>query len=306
MKHYRQYTVHTDHQGMVLEHYLRQVLSVSGRSLQRLTRKKAIRLNGKPAYLQSKLKAGDRIRIYELVDRGFGVVPEPGPLSILYEDEAIVILNKPPFQLVHPTGHTTTGTLANYLAYYFQESGTVHTIRPLHRLDRDTSGCVVFAKQADIQHHLEQQLQTGEFKREYLAMVEGTILTTTGMIQAAIGNHPTLPNRRAIVADELGEQAITHYEVLDACSQATLLKLSLETGRTHQIRLHTAHIGHPIIGDRMYGMRSAWIDRQALHAYAVQLMHPHTRRPIRVLAPLPEDMQALWKRLSGHGVEPPQ
>jgi 23S rRNA pseudouridine1911/1915/1917 synthase len=306
MNPYRQSIVEKTHSGLTLEIYLRDVMQYSGRSLQRLTHKKAIRLNGKTVFLQKKVKTGDQIRVYEQTDQTFGVQPEQGQVDIVYEDENMIVLNKPPFQLVHPAGQTSTGTLANVLAYYFESICQVHTIRPIHRLDRDTSGCVVFAKHAHTQHQLEQQLQTGTLQRQYIAIVEGEITERSGTIEAAIGKHPSLANRRAIVEAGKVEHAVTHFEVLTTCSQASCIKLTLETGRTHQIRLHMAHIGHPVIGDRMYGRRSSLIARQALHAYRVAFYRTDDPSSmVEAIAPIPNDMRELWKKLSGEDMQDP-
>jgi len=280
------YTVAPDHAGLTVEEYLKTVLHFSGRSLQRLTRKKGIYLNGHKVYLQKKVKQGDSLRLLSEDTNPTELQPEPGSIDILYEDNHMLIVNKPPRQLVHPAGHTTRGTTANYLAYYLQQAGPV-TIRPVHRLDRDTSGCVIFAKDAHSQHRLQQQLQAGIMRRQYQALVKGSVSPGSGTITAPIGAHPSLPNRRAV--RDNGEPAITHYQTLCSAAEATLLELQLETGRTHQIRVHLAHMGYPLIGDAMYGSRSPWMARQALHASAVTFHRLQDNQPATVRAPLPDD-----------------
>ena len=292
-KQYEYRRVSGEHNGLTVEGYLREILKISGRRIQKLTRHQGILLNGKTVFLQRKLKAGDVLAISILNDVSYGVHPEPGVLDILYEDAHLIVLNKQPNLLVHPTGRTFSGTLANFLAYYFQEKGEVITIRPLHRLDRDTSGCVVFAKDAQIQAALAAQLHSGQLKRTYQAVVEGKVEPSAGLINAPLAPNPTMANRRVVSAQ--GEPAITGYSTLANFAKATLLELSLETGRTHQIRVHLAHIGHPIIGDRMYGRRSPYISRQALHAVSLSLIHPVGRHPLKVRAPLPADLQQLIK-----------
>jgi len=292
MKSYESYLVGEEHAGLTVEQYLKQVLQYSGRRIQKLTRLKGILCNKKPVFLQKKVKTGDNIRVRILEDQSYGVIPQQGPIHILYEDAQLIVLNKPASMLVHPTGHTAQGTLANYLAYHYQQSAQRWTIRPLHRLDRETSGCVVFAKDAATQSVLEQQMKEGRFKRSYYAFVSGNVEPSEGTINAAIGVHPTLPNRRVIHAQ--GERAITHYKILQKYGDRTLLELRLETGRTHQIRVHLAHIGHPIIGDRMYGNTSSQINRQALHAQHVSFNHPKDEQQINVHAPLPRDIEKLY------------
>ncbi|MBP2626702.1 MAG: pseudouridine synthase, RluA family [Firmicutes bacterium] len=287
MKSFTTYKVSTEHAGFTLEDYLKQILQYSGRKIQKLTRKKGIQLNGKTVFLQKKIKAEDILRVLITEDTTYGVEPEKGSIEILYEDDYLLILNKPPHQLVHPTGRTTTGTLANYLAYQRQQGGIVTTVRPIHRLDRETSGCVIFAKDSHSQFILEQQLKERILKRTYWAVVKGIVTPPSATIDAPIGLHPSLPNRRAI--SEKGEQAITHYQTIQNFSDASLLELALDTGRTHQIRVHLAHIGYPIIGDAMYGVRSPIMARQALHAFSVSFLHLKSKQEIIVQAPLPAD-----------------
>lgn len=289
MKSYQTYPIAKEHEGLTVEFYLKQILHYSGRKIQKLTRQKGILMNGKPVFLQEKVKYGDVLRILACADATYGVLPEPGDIKILYEDAQVIILNKPANLLVHPTGQTPHGTLANYLAFYFQQHGFLYTIRPLHRLDRDTSGCVVFAKDSRTQSILEQHLRDGMLKRSYLAITHGIIQPPAATINAPIGQHPTMPNRRAI--NDQGDQAITHFRTLQNFADASLLELTLKTGRTHQIRLHLAHIGHPIIGDRMYGTRSSIIGRQALHAGSIRFIHPIENHEFTVHAPIPSDFE---------------
>lgn len=297
MKSFNTYKVEPEHQGLTVEHYLKNVLQYSGRKVQKLTRIKGVTLNKKTVFLQKKLKPGDVLGVRILEDQSYGVIPEEGSLEVLFEDSHLIVLNKQPGVLVHPTGQTTQGTLANFLAFYFQEQGALLTIRPVHRLDRDTSGCVVFAKDAQTQSILEQQLHDGVFKRTYHAIIEGEIECESGIIDVPIGMHPTMPNRRTV--NEKGERAVTHYRTLknipatERFPEASLIEMKLETGRTHQIRVHLAHVGHPVIGDRMYGKRSNLILRQALHAVSISFIHPKEEQEITLYAPYPEDFRRL-------------
>ena len=284
---FRIHRITDEYQGLTVEQYLKSHLQLSGRKIQKLTRLKGILLNNKPVYLQKKLKAGNTVSVLELSDRSYGVDPEPGDIDILFEDDQIIVLNKPAGLLVHPAGQTARGTLANYLAAYFAQKGKVCTIRPLHRLDRDTSGCVAFAKDPLSQSLLEKQLAEGSFKRSYLAIVQGVLEPPAGTIDAPIGPHPLKANRRAISPQ--GEKAITHYRTVCTFQGMSLLALELETGRTHQIRVHLAALGHPVIGDKMYGKSSPLIKRQALHAWYLEFLHPEDGRRIAVQAPLPSD-----------------
>ncbi|NLM21652.1 MAG: RluA family pseudouridine synthase [Peptococcaceae bacterium] len=284
---FRTHHIEPEHQGLTVEEYLKKKLQLSGRKIQKITRLKGILLNNKPVYLQKKLKAGQMLNVLELSDQSYGVDPEPGVIDILYEDSRIIILDKPGGLLVHPAGRTRHGTLANYLAAYFAQNGKVCTIRPLHRLDRDTTGCVAFAKDSLTQTILEKQLLKGSFKRSYLAIVQGVLEPLEGTIDAPIGSHPFKPNRRAI--NEQGEKALTHYRTVLTSQGMSLLTLTLETGRTHQIRVHLASVGHPVIGDKIYGKSSPLIRRQALHAQSLEFLHPEDGRKIKVQAPFPAD-----------------
>ncbi|GBG57393.1 pseudouridine synthase [Sporomusaceae bacterium FL31] len=289
MKLFSTHKIVPEYEGLTIEQYLKQVLLYSGRKLQKLTRLKGVRLNGKPAFLQRKLKTADQLQVMTFADTTYGVQPEPGQVDMLYEDEYLMVLNKPAGQLVHPTGQTTSGTLANYLAFHLQQHKITATIRPIHRLDRDTSGCVIFAKNAHSQALLEQQLKEKVLQRTYLALVKGVIQPAAGTIDAPIGPHPSMPNRRAITRQ--GQTAVTNYQTIHIFPNASLVELSLETGRTHQIRLHLAHVGFPIIGDGMYGIRSSLIARQALHATSVAFNHLGDHRKIIVTAPLAIDIE---------------
>lgn len=287
LKSFNSYQITEEHSGLTVELYLKQVLHYSGRKLQKLTRKKGIKLNGKSVYLQKKIKFGDTLHVLVLEDKSYGVQPELGDIDVLYENDFLILLNKPPYQLVHPTVQTKGGTLANYLACYFQKKGLMTTIRAVHRLDRDTSGCVAFAKDSRSQFLIEQQLRAGLFKRTYLALVHGNPLPAYGTIDAPIGPHPSKANRRAVI--DKGESAITHYRRVRDFGDMSLLELTLETGRTHQIRVHLAHLGHPIIGDRMYGKGSPLIKRQALHACSLNFQDFTEGHTVTIEAPLPED-----------------
>lgn len=287
MKSFTTYKVAQEHEGLALESYLKQILQYSGRKIQKLTRKKGILLNGKAVFLQRKVKFDDTVRVLNSEDAAYGVEPEAGFIEILYEDDYMLVLNKPAHQLVHPTGQTTKGTLANYLAYELQQRNIVTTIRPVHRLDRETSGCIIFAKDSRSQFMLEQQLKDKRLKRIYWALVNGLVSPASGTIDAPIGAHPSFPNRRAI--HQQGEQAITHYRTIYSYLDTSLLELTLDTGRTHQIRLHLAHLGYPIIGDGMYGIRSPWMTRQALHAASISFIKLKDNNEITIQAPLPKD-----------------
>ncbi len=296
----KKFIVADRYDGMELDTYVKTVMGVSARQRQKLFYSKGVYVNGTSAHTRRLLKAGDMVAIRQFKDTSYGVIAQEGPLEVLYEDEQLIVLNKPAGMLVHPAGRTTEGTLANYLAGYFRQQKKVITIRAIHRLDRDTTGCVVFAKSGEMQTRLEQMLSEGKIHREYLAVIcgDGGRLAKEmpeGRIDLPIGKDIFSPNRRVVRKD--GQQAITHFRVEKAASDMSLLSLWLETGRTHQIRVHLAHCHYPVLGDKMYGRASRLLGRQALHAAALELVHPVTGEKIRIFAPMPEDFAVIVERI---------
>ena len=292
----KKYIVADRYDGMELERYLKEVMAVSARQRQKLFFSRGVYVNGSSAHTKRLLKAGDMVAVRQFKDTGYGVVPEEGPVDVLYEDNEVIVLNKPAGMLVHPAGQTGSGTLANYLAHYFKVKGQMVTIRPLHRLDRDTTGCVLFAKSSEVQAKLEASLAAGRLHRKYEAVVSGDVALLQakfpeGTINLPIGRNPLQPNRRQVMAG--GKEAVTHFQVLKQGREYSLLQLTLETGRTHQIRVHLAHAGCPVAGDRMYGSPCRAIRRQALHGAELDFLQPVTGRRLVVKAPYPEDMQKL-------------
>lgn len=288
----KKYIVAEKYSQLSVEEYLKNVMCISSRKRQALLRAKGVFVNGRSVHSKKTLKAGDMIAVRQLVDDNYGVVPQQGNVDILYEDEVVVVVNKPAGMLVHPAGQTKENTLANYLAGYFRENGKLITVRPVHRLDRDTSGCVLFAKKPEYQQLLEKQLQSGILHRCYKAITSGTGLAEKvgdGVISLPIAKVTGQPNRRQV--SDQGQNAVTHCNVLKSFSFNELAELWLETGRTHQIRVHLAHMGHPVLGDRMYGIPSRLISRQALHASDIDFQHPVSGEMIHVQAEMPEDMQ---------------
>lgn len=211
------------------------------------------------------------------------------PLSIIYEDEAVLIINKPAGIPVHPSLHYYENSISNGVKYYFNQIGLNKKIRPVNRLDKDTSGLVMFAKNEYVQECLIRQMQTKQFKKEYIALVEGTIEKKHGTINAPIARKGNSIIERCVSPN--GETAITHYAVLKEYGAYSLVQFLLETGRTHQIRVHCQYMGHPILGDTLYGKTSNLVQRQALHAYKVEFLHPITKRAVCYTAPITEDLK---------------
>jgi RluA family pseudouridine synthase len=290
------HTVTAEEAGKTVEALLVDSMRVSRRMIQRLTRAQGIQLNRRPAYLSRPVKAGDVVTArVEWAEEG-GLRPVPMELSVAYEDADLLVLDKPPFVLVHPTAPHHDATLAHGVAHYLAQRGVQAKVHPVHRIDRDTSGLVLFAKSAMAHHRLDLQLRQHDLRREYLALVEGTVESEEGEIDAPIGRHPRNPELRAVRGD--GEPARTRYRVVERLAGATLLALELETGRTHQIRVHLAHLHHPLIGDRAYGAReSGLLRRQALHSWRLSFLHPTTGAPLVVEAPLAPDLEQARERL---------
>ena len=216
-------------------------------------------------------------------------MPVDLPLDVLYEDEAFLIVNKPAAMIVHPTHREARDTLVHAVAGYFRRRGEAAGIHPLYRLDRDTTGIVILAKSARIQHAMTQC--HGQIYREYLALVTGHLDRGKGCIDMPIGRDTNKANHWQVRAD--GKRALTEYEVRASWPAYSLLKIHLLTGRTHQIRVHFSALGHPLLGDAAYGGPCDRMKRQALHAWRVRFRHPLTGKEIQVQAPVPQDMRHL-------------
>lgn len=232
------------------------------------------------------------------------LVGENIPLDILYEDEAIIVINKPRGMVVHPAAGNYRGTLVNaLLGYGHALSDTGDALRPgiVHRLDKDTSGVMVVAKTGTAHRILAEQIKQHRAGRIYVAVVHGNITETTGIINAPLGRHPVDRQKMAVVTQH-GRQAVTHFRVLERFGSFTFVECRLETGRTHQIRVHMAYIGHPVLGDPKYGPTNDQfpISGQALHARELHIWHPLTGRAMVFTAPLPADMVEILAMLRGH------
>jgi 23S rRNA pseudouridine1911/1915/1917 synthase len=251
---------------------------------------------GDTAPAKQKLRGGERIVVTPLPDpRDNAFVAEELPLAVVYEDDALIVVDKPAGRVTHPGSGNWQGTLANALLHHAPQLAGVARAGIVHRLDKDTSGLLAVAKTPTAQTDLVRQLQARTVRREYLALVQGA-LTRAARIDAPLGRHPVRRTSMAVVAS--GKPAVTHYEVRERFADCTLLACRLETGRTHQIRVHLASIGHPLVGDAAYGgRRGVAFQRQALHAWRLGLVHPVTRAPMQWESPLPEDFAALLASL---------
>lgn len=228
-------------------------------------------------------------------DSNCSILPVNLPLDICYEDEYLLIINKPAGILVHPTNREMDHTLANAVMYYYQQKNLSCGFHPIHRLDRNTSGLVLIAKTPYLQHLLSVD-HIKKVRRIYFALVSGILPKSSGKIDAPIGRHPDSIIERIVTSE--GQKAVTYYQVCKISSDSSLIQLELETGRTHQIRVHLAHIGHPLIGDDLYGDTTKLLNRQALHAAKLTFMHPILNHVLEINSQLPNDMQKLMKKLN--------
>ncbi len=275
---------------------IRQVLinefNLSNRLILRLKRANQIYLNGIPTYIHHELNINDMVSIdISFEEECDNILPTKMDLDILYEDDGLLIVNKGPNIPVHPSLNHYEDSLSNGVKYYFDSIGLKRKIRPINRLDKDTSGIVLFAKNEYIQECLIKQMKTNKFEKEYLALVDGIVTKDKKNIIAPIARKDNSIIERCVRGD--GDYAETDIELLDTYENYSLIKCKLKTGRTHQIRVHTNYIGHPILGDTLYGKSSSLINRQALHAYKVKFVHPVTKLPMQIECDLPQDIISL-------------
>ena len=261
-----------------------------------------VRLNGSPARKNDRLRVGDSVELTIPEPREVDIAPKQMPLDIVYEDEDVAVINKPKGLVVHPAAGHQDDTLVNGLLYAMGDSlsGINGELRPgiVHRIDKDTSGLLAIAKN-DLAHTvLASQLKDHSMARTYEAVVCGSFKEDRGTVDAPIGRHPT-DRKKMCVTQRNSKNAVTHWEVVERFRGYTHIRCRLETGRTHQIRVHMAYIGHPILGDTVYGHKKPELgqDSQCLHAGALCFRHPRDGRPVMVFAPLPDYFQSVLEKL---------
>ncbi len=276
--------------GRLLRDVLRGTLGISQRLLHALKFQGTISVNETQVTVRARVRTGDRIALFlpEATDEQ-RVVPQDLPLSLVYEDADLLVLNKPVGMIVHPVPPEPYGTLANAIAWYWQQQGLSAPVRVVTRLDRDTSGLVLVAKNALAQHFYSSA--PGAITKRYLALIQGHPGAAGGVIDAPIGVNPENPATRRV--DAGGKPAQTAWSLLETHCTYSLIQVELLTGRTHQIRVHFAHTGHPLLGDEQYGGDCRLISRQALHCHRLQLRHVRSDADLLLEAPVPEDMKKL-------------
>ena len=266
---------------------------ISRSHLKRLIDNGNILVNGSRVKAHHNVKPGETIevRLEELIPAG--VEAEDIALDIIYEDDDMIVVNKPAGIAVHPSPGIHSGTLVNALLYHCKNLSTVNEARPgiVHRLDKDTSGVMVIAKNNASHIELAKQFRERSAKKNYIALVKGVIELDEGIVDLPIGRHPSRRQKMAVRYDS-EKNAVTEYKVLKRFDDFTAVLLNLKTGRTHQIRVHMAYLGHPVLGDGKYGAKGRF-PRQALHSYRLNLRHPRTGKPLEFKAQLPEDMRGI-------------
>jgi len=313
------YIVPSDEDGMMLKNILRDRMQLSRKLLSRLKlTPEGITVNGERKYTSVRVQAGDVVEVRMEEEESEDILPQDIEFDVIDEDEHLLIVNKPAGMIVHPTHGHYMNTLANAVVYYWQQRGEKVRFRPVHRLDRETSGVLAIAKNPYAHQFISEQMQHGAVDKWYMAIVRGNVRENGGTIEGPIDRDPESPHVRIVTPS--GYPSVTHYEVLERYGEAaTLVRLKLETGRTHQIRVHMSHIGHPLLGDEMYGTdeegrrvaaysadsnetaEGETLGRHALHASTLGFEHPSGRGPVRFEAALPPDLTGLLARLrSGH------
>ena len=297
--------------GERIDSYIAAEEGITRSAAAKLAESDRIRVNGSSVNKNYKLRLGDVISIDYPPVESSEAIPEDIPLDIVYEDSDIVVINKPSGMVVHPAAGNPNGTLVNALLHHCGDSlsGIGGVVRPgiVHRIDKDTSGLLVVAKNDDAHLSLSGQLKDHDVSRVYFAIVCGNPKNDTGTINAPIGRSPVDRKKMAIIRDPLknSKNAVTHYEVLERFRGFSFVRCELETGRTHQIRVHMSSIGHPLLGDEVYGgagskfcqTNKALISGQCLHAGELRLTHPKSNQEMKFSAPMPDDMSKLLDKL---------
>ncbi|NFK79919.1 RluA family pseudouridine synthase [Clostridium botulinum] len=282
-----------------IKDYLREMENLSGRFIRKAVRDGRVFVNKEKVIKKHKLSQDDLIEIYMQEDEHQNIEPEDMNIEIVYEDNDIIVINKRPGIVVHLTKSHPTGTLSNGILYHFKKNGEKSIVRLVSRLDRDTSGLIIIAKNQFSHMRLASDMSKDSFRKIYIAVVHGSMKEKEGRINLPIYKEEESESIKRIV-DERGQESITTYEVLEELSKGSVVRLELETGRTHQIRVHMSHLGHPLYGDSLYGKgeeEKEYIERQALHAYKLEFPHPRTGDILKLQCSLPDDIKNLIEKI---------
>lgn len=314
------FAVEPEARGLRLGQYLFDRLKLSRTLVRRAKTGGAILVDGRPARTSQVLSGGEVVEIR--VAQTGRVTPEPVPIQVVYEDPYLLVVEKPAGMVVHPVREYVSGTLANGVAWHLLQSGADPVVRPVQRIDRETSGLVLFAREPAVAGRLARELERQKMERRYIALGEGALEADSGTVDRPlrrvwghpvareVAEGPRTPEQERLLAEAAaagrtlredwtaaGQAAVTHWRVLRRWPGVSLLELQLETGRTHQIRVHMAYLGHPLLGDELYGGSRRLVGRQALHAAGLAFVHPVTGEFLRFTSPLPEDLADLVARL---------
>ncbi|ERK32018.1 RluA family pseudouridine synthase [Clostridium intestinale] len=291
-----QKTVPAEYDKRKIREYLKEDLGLSTRLIRGAALDKRILVNKKAVKMNYIVSEGENIVVILDKEESQNIEPEKMDLDIVYEDEDIIVINKKPYMVVHPTKSHFNGTLSNGVMYYFKETGQNSIVRLVSRLDMNTSGLIIIAKNQFAHMQLSKEMREEHFQKRYLALVHGNLREREGTINKPIYRDSDDVIKR--VVDPRGQESITHYKVLERYENADLVECLLETGRTHQIRVHLSYLGNPIYGDFLYGEEEdEFIPRQALHAYGLDFYSPRTREKLSLRAEIPEDMKELIEKI---------
>lgn len=298
-----EYKVEEECAGIRIDRYLADTGNDLSRSyLQKLLKEQAITVNEKTVKANYKVQTGDHIVVSLPEMKELDILPEDIPLDILYEDDYVLVVNKPKDMVVHPSAGHTEGTLVNAVLAHCQGnlSGINGVLRPgiVHRIDKDTTGALLICKEDSVHRELAEQLKKHSIRRRYRAIVQGNVKEDEGTIEGPIGRHP-VDRKKMAINYKNGKDAVTHYRVLERFGQQTYIECRLETGRTHQIRVHMTSIGHPLLGDTVYGSAKNpfHLQGQTLHAMILGFVHPITGEYMEFEAPLPDYFSKLLDKL---------
>lgn len=293
------YTVTEAGNGAKIRDYMKDELNLSGRFIRNSGMDQRLMVNGKVVRLSHRLSEGDEIQVKVTKEESQDIEGENLNIQVIYEDDDLLIVNKPPFMVVHPTKSHPTGTLANGVIYHFRQNNDDSIVRLVSRLDRDTSGLIMIAKNQFSHMNLAKAMEQDLIEKSYLAIIHGHLTENEGTIDRPIGRPTNETIKRAVLED--GQRSVTHYKVIEEYEEGALVQLLLETGRTHQIRVHLSYEGHPIYGESLYSDYDdeKLIDRQALHAFRLKLPHPRSGKILEFQCEMPEDMRSLVERLKG-------